>query len=189
MSWPILCLLPARATACYGSSDLHRETAGKLEASGAALPIKYSCRLCHNFAAADLHARCRWACCLPAVHSPCLAISPGHEHAQVVLCRYFEGLFPQLCLACFAFGLRHCATDPAMQQYFPDGLRSYPFADGILGSSPSRHARLVHMVRHEAACCQAVKQRADVHDSLNRLSQLCKGRAWLAAVLRAHAQR
>ena len=49
--------------------------------------------------------------------------APHHN----VCCRYFEELFPWLLLACFAFALRHCATDPALQPYLPAALREYPF--------------------------------------------------------------
>ena len=47
-------------------------------------------------------------------------------------CRYFERLFPQLLLACFAFGLEHCAEDTSLKHHFPQGLCGYPFAADIM---------------------------------------------------------
>ena len=46
--------------------------------------------------------------------------------------RYFERLFPQLLLACFAFALEHCAQDASLRHHFPDGLCAYPFAADIM---------------------------------------------------------
>ena len=76
------------------------------------------------------------------------------------LCRYFEGLFPQLCLACFAFGLAHCATDPALRQYFPDSLRSYPFAADATQSHDTFAAQPPLQVRQALEMAPAVRRAA-----------------------------
>lgn len=45
---------------------------------------------------------------------------------MLCFCSYFASRFPNLLMTCYCFGLRHCADEPMLAKYYPQGARDFP---------------------------------------------------------------
>ena len=51
---------------------------------------------------------------------------------SVCMCSYFASRFPNLLMVTYAFGLQHCAEEPAFAKYYPPESREPPLALDIM---------------------------------------------------------
>jgi hypothetical protein len=56
-------------------------------------------------------------------------------------CRsYFTSRFPNLLMAAYCFGLRHCADEPMLAKYYPQGARDFPMPLELMSARMAKAA-------------------------------------------------